>query len=1172
LQVVSTIHSEAFVVFAVHFMKAPSAVAICLLFAFTVSLAEAPAKRPLKALFLDPPKEYSLEPFWAWNGTLERDKLVRQIDQMVEKGIYGAYMHARDGLDQSRTPYFSDGFWDAVKTSVDHGAQVGFRTWIYDEDKWPSGDAGGRTRAANPERYTATGLAHRYRDVQGPANIQVDYPQARFVIAARKISDSRIDSATLVDLTDLNRQKSEWAVPQGEWCISLLEPVRRPQPLPNYLNPDAVHEFIQNTYEQYASRFSQQFGKTIPGSFFDEIYNVNLAWDPLLEDRFRKEKGYELRKVLPLLFQDGGPETIKVRCDYFEVLTRQYEAAWFIQLSEWCARHNLKLTGHTLEELSEIPTQGDYFRTWRHAQIPGTDNEDFRYTFPRTIGSWKPKQLSSLTHVYEKPRAMVEALGGAGWTITLDQARYGVNMLAVYGINSFVFHLFHYAEDTPQSMDDWPNSWFYRNPYWKYFGKLSDYVRRLSFMGSQGEHVADIAVLYPVEEVWSRGLAHPLPSPPTAVSLVDRLVRSQLDCDLVDTDSVIRAVPAAGGRAKIGAESYRALVLPQVATVSLAAYRRIAELAGSGLKVFAVGLAPRNSAENGGDDPEVIRISERLFPSGSGLLRTLDDVVPSLRATLRADVLVERVAEPALHYTHRRIQNRDAYFLTNSEPRGVSARISFAAAGGAERWSPESGASTRLAPVDSAGHTFDLDFLPWEAFYVVFDKTVKPPAARTGSRQEKEPAVLNLDGPWTFQVAPTELDDRWSADPGETRLEVPVIEFRLQTGDADRLWRKVKIADALNPLKGAARYLSRWDAAWITRYFYSRNHPGELAGPDLRFSREWEVPFEPDSAQIELVADGKADCSWNGKTIATDIDRLKPVTLTRLPASRGKNHLVVNVKGAGYLLAQGLIRGKNGVSLAMRSDRDWTVTAPGKPPLPAYEFAFPPFGTWGEPGADAAPGLLPATGWYRLRVPPGAISLEPPQVRGEYDVALDDRRLNAGSSEITLPRGIGDESVLQLRVALVQPEDGLRAPLVFHCSRQQVPLGDWGKLGLDWYSGRGVYSTEFTLPVDFSRKRLTLDLGVLCYTGEVWLNGQLAGTLAWPPYQLDITRSARAGVNRIVVVAANLLANRMRWDIFDAAVSLPVSRWWHDGNILRDSDKLTSGLLGPVRILAAAPQ
>ncbi|MGB9606470.1 MAG: glycosyl hydrolase, partial [Bryobacteraceae bacterium] len=419
--------------------------------------------------------------------------------------------------------------------SVEHAARRGFRTWIYDEDKWPSGAAGGRTIAANPARFRATGLQPRFQTVQGPASVPVKFPDALYVIAARQAAPGRIASDSLTDLTDLNRSGGAWQAPAGLWVVSVFEPVRRREELPNYLNPDAVAEFIRNTYEQYAARFRSHFGKTIPGSFFDEIFNLKLAWDPLLEERFRARKGYELRKVLPLLFLDAGPETIKIRCDYFDELTRLYEESWFRQLSSWCERHNLKLTGHTNEGLYNIQDQGDYFRTWRHPQIPGTDNEDFRYTFPRVIGSWKPKQLSSVAHVYGKPRAMAESLGGAGWAITLEEARYGVNMLAVYGINYFIFHLFHYAMDSPLSMDDWPNSWFHENPYWKYFRKLADYIRRISFLASQGQHVADIAVLYPVEEVWSQGMKNPPPGEPPVVHLVDRLVRQPLDCDLVDT-------------------------------------------------------------------------------------------------------------------------------------------------------------------------------------------------------------------------------------------------------------------------------------------------------------------------------------------------------------------------------------------------------------------------------------------------------------------------------------------------------------------------------------------------------------------------------------------------------------------------------------------------------------
>jgi hypothetical protein len=73
---------------------------------------------------------------------------------------------------------------------------------------------------------------------------------------------------------------------------------------------------------------------------------------------------------------------------------------------------------------------------------------------------------------------------------------------------------------------------------------------------------------------------------------------------------------------------------------------------------------------------------------------------------------------------------------------------------------------------------------------------------------------------------------------------------------------------------------------------------------------------------------------------------------------------------------------------------------------------------------------------------------------------------------------------------------------------------------------------------------------------------------AWPPYRTDITRAVRRGENELVVIVANLLANQMRWNIFDSAIANRISRWWHDGNILREADKLRSGLMGPVRIEA----
>lgn len=1122
-------------------------------------------RRSLEDGFRNPPREYSMEPLWSWNGTLEREKLIWQIDQMVEKGVYGAYMHSRDGLDQSGTPYFSKGFWDAVETSVAHGAKVGFRTWIYDEDKWPSGDAGGRTRAANPERYTAMGIWPRTEDVRGGSRIRLAHAKARAVVAA-KVLGERIDASSLVDVTSINARGEEWQAPAGEWRLFVFEPVQRPVPLPNYLNPDAVKEFLNNTYEEYAKRVSGHFGKTIPGSFFDEIFNIVLAWDPLLEERFRREKGYELRPMLPLLFADGGPRSIKVRCDYFDVFTRQYEEAWFKQISEWCARHNLMLTGHTNEELHAILDQGDYFRTWRHPQMPGTDNEDFRYTFPRVVGSWKPKQLSSVAHMYGRQRAMVEALGGAGWTITLEEARYGVNMLAAYGLNSFVMHLFHYTTGAVESMDDWPNSWFFQNPYWKYFKKLADYTSRLSYMGSQGEHVADVAVLYPVEEVWSQPVTRGRRETAPVVALTDELVCNQIDFDMVDTDTLLKAQPGEGGRARIGTETYRVLILPDTGTVSRRAYARVAELAASGLKVIALGRVPRHSAESGAEDPEVLKVSASLFSSRENVAAEVGEAIARLRRLGPADLSVVSGEGSALRYSHRRMKDLDIYFVANGERKPFAGRLRFMASGSAERWDAETGEATTLAVAgrEAGATSLDIELGPWQAHFVVFDRSQgagTPPAVR------RVISSVDLKGPWRMQLAPTELDYQWKADPGETRVEVPVADFRLERGGVERAWRRVKLVDALNQKRGASRYLSAWDAFWITRFEYQGRHPGILAGANLRFEREIPLDSMPVASQVAIVADGVVECFWNGQRVGQSSAAMKPLVLEKLPAVRGGNRLEVVVRGAGYLLVEGDIRFADGRVMRIRSDRNWKVTAPGQAAQQAHEIVAPPFGKWGEPERNESTPLLPAAAVYRISIPHGATSLDTPEMKGRWEASAGGAALRTVGGRIMLPARLPAGAALEIRVRLESADDGLIKPLVFHCTSAAAQLGDWTKQGLDWYSGRVVYSTEFNAPQLEKSARLELDLGTMWYTGEVWVNGALVDSLVWAPYRVDITKVLKPGANRLAVVVANLSANEMQWNIFDDAISRPISRWWHDGHILREQEKLRSGLAGPVRLV-----
>src|SRR5438874_8505671 len=92
------------------------------------------------ALFRRPTAEYRGTPFWSWNNRLCIPQLLRQIDQLKQMGFGGFHMHPRTGME---TEYLGRDFMDAVVACTKHAKRRGMLPWLYDEDRWPSGFAGG---------------------------------------------------------------------------------------------------------------------------------------------------------------------------------------------------------------------------------------------------------------------------------------------------------------------------------------------------------------------------------------------------------------------------------------------------------------------------------------------------------------------------------------------------------------------------------------------------------------------------------------------------------------------------------------------------------------------------------------------------------------------------------------------------------------------------------------------------------------------------------------------------------------------------------------------------------------------------------------------------------------------------------------------------------------------
>ena len=93
-----------------------------------------------KEKFQNPGSEYRAAPFWAWNCRMTKAEIDNTLDALKAMGMGGGHIHCRTGMDN---PYMGEEFLELVKYSWKKSLEKDMLTWLYDEDRWPSGAGGG---------------------------------------------------------------------------------------------------------------------------------------------------------------------------------------------------------------------------------------------------------------------------------------------------------------------------------------------------------------------------------------------------------------------------------------------------------------------------------------------------------------------------------------------------------------------------------------------------------------------------------------------------------------------------------------------------------------------------------------------------------------------------------------------------------------------------------------------------------------------------------------------------------------------------------------------------------------------------------------------------------------------------------------------------------------------
>ncbi|MHB8902673.1 MAG: hypothetical protein ACYC6Y_28270, partial [Thermoguttaceae bacterium] len=434
--------------------------------------------------FKDPPREFSVMPFWFWNDDLRDEEIVRQIADFEAHGVYGFVIHPRIGLPRD-IGWLSPRMIHAMHVAVDEAVRRKMYVILYDEGMYPSGSSAGQVVAKNPE-HAARGLA---KIDLGPGEepklekgwklvATLDRPGGRRMAVVERPTGGVIRGLHYL----------------GEETGTIREEL---PPAGDILNPAAVSSFIELVYDRYAEEFGPHFGKTILGIFTDEPSPTGRGGERGMQpgngvvlEQVRRILGYDFKPFLADLWYDDGPEAAQHRADYRRAIAVCLEENYYRRLSRWCQEHGIALTGH--------PGGSADIGAERYFQMPGQDLV-WRMVVPGAKAlegddSTTAKCASSAMVHLGRRRNANELYGAYGHELTYEEMEWLASWCFVRGHNLLCPHAFYYSIRGPRK-DERPPDVGPNSAWWGKYQPYADSCRRLSWLNTDSRQVCEVAIL-----------------------------------------------------------------------------------------------------------------------------------------------------------------------------------------------------------------------------------------------------------------------------------------------------------------------------------------------------------------------------------------------------------------------------------------------------------------------------------------------------------------------------------------------------------------------------------------------------------------------------------------------------------------------------------------------------
>ncbi|NLH72975.1 MAG: hypothetical protein GX456_07970 [Verrucomicrobia bacterium] len=664
-----------------------SAVTAMFFFGFALSLTGAPTESTqVRKLFSDPPRQYTSAPLWVWNDLLTEEQVRGTMRDLAEQNVKQVFVHPRPGL---MTPYLSEDWFRLWKAALDEAERLDMNVWIYDENSYPSGFAGGWVPELMPE---SRGRGLRFRQ-SSEQPTWADNVLAVFMRNGNRLEDvtkqvkagEKLTGQGYIAATIERAQNSPW---HGGRCYVDL------------LFPGVTEKFLEVTMGAYEREIGRQFGKRVPGVFTDEPELQpagGLPWTDDLPEQFEKRWGYSLIANLASLTQPVG-DWRKVRHDYYSTLLRLFIERWGKPYYDYCERRGLEFTGHYWEhEWPNCTMVPDNMAMAAWQQRPGIDilmNQYAENTHAQFGNVRSCREIASVANQLGRGRTLVELYGAGGWDLRFEDMKRIGDWLQVLGVNTLDEHL-SYVTIRGARKNDHPQSFSYHEPWWPAYNALAKYFSRLTAALTQGEQINRILVVEPTTTAWmyqGDGAAlNRLGS--EFFNLLMSLEAAQIEYDLGCEDIMARHGAVREGRLWVGKRGYDVVVLPPgMENVRSEVADLGEEFLTAGGSIVCLGQPPSRI-----DGRESDRAQQGAGEPG-WITAKPEDAVAVLRRWNSEDEFRIRRAEKdggVLFHMRRKLADGDLVFLVNTSIANPSDGIVESNRKGVEVWDPATG---RISP------------------------------------------------------------------------------------------------------------------------------------------------------------------------------------------------------------------------------------------------------------------------------------------------------------------------------------------------------------------------------------------------------------------------------------------------------------------------------------------